>query len=49
MDKEQKAVVREFIYFVLATGQLSGKDMGFLEEMGIEFDKHYSEMINKGG
>ena len=42
MTREQESAVREFIYFVLATGQLSVEDMNFLTEMGVEFDAFYS-------
>lgn len=44
MSKEQEDAVRDFVYFVLATGQLSGDDMNFIKEMAVEFAKLQSEL-----
>ena len=37
MNKEQLTAVRDFIYFVLETGQLSGEDIVFLKAMYYDF------------
>ena len=37
MSEEQQKAVRDFIYFVVETGQLSGADNDFLKAMYFEF------------
>jgi hypothetical protein len=44
IEKELGAVIR-FIYFVVETGQLAGKDNDFLKAMYYDFESQ--ELINK--
>ena len=44
MSEDQQNAVREFIYFIQETGQLSGDDMGFLKGSYYDFKKFYSEL-----
>ena len=37
MNEEQLSAIREFIYFIEQTGELSGMDQDFLKAMYYEF------------
>lgn len=37
MSEEQLAAVREYIYFIVETGQLSGSDNEFIKAMYYDF------------
>ena len=44
MTDEQQDAVREFIYFIQETGELSGGDIVFLKGSYYDFKKFYSEL-----
>ena len=44
MSEEEQNAVREFIYFIQQTGQLSSDDTAFLKGAYYDFKKFYTEL-----
>jgi hypothetical protein len=47
MSEEQQKVLRDFIYFIEESGELSGNDIAFLKGSYYDFKKYQKEIKEK--